>query len=124
MNTLTLFFYLADVVNNLEGFSIFTMVAGGAAAALGFLIPVAAERELREYTMTLCKKMLGWGLFSLIISGIIVAVVPSRDTMYMMAASEVGEDLLNTPEVEQLRAILKEKLDDIGDLPNNDNSNN
>jgi len=124
MNELSIFIYLADVVGDLEGFAISTMVLGAAAAAtlIRILLVRHAEgwEDLGDVNRKRVNQFLRWVLASFIISGLIVVVFPSRDTMYMMAASEVGEELLVTPEMVKLRAIINEQLEDIVDQDQTD----
>ena len=43
--------------------------------------------------------------------GVLLAVfVPSKDTIYLMAASEAGEMVVNTPEAKEIMGDLKEIL--------------
>jgi hypothetical protein len=37
---------------------------------------------------------------------------PSKDTFYLIAASEAGEQTLNTPEVSKARIVINKWLDD------------
>lgn len=124
MNELSIFIYLADFVGDLEGFAISTMVLGAAAAAtlIRILLVRHAEgwEDLGDVNRKRVNQFLRWVLASFIISGLIVVVFPSRDTMYMMAASEVGEELLVTPEMVKLRAIINEQLEDIVDQDQTD----
>ena len=39
-------------------------------------------------------------------------LVPDKDTFYMIAASEVGEQALQTPEITKIRAVINKWLDE------------
>jgi hypothetical protein len=39
-------------------------------------------------------------------------LVPSKDTFYLIAASEIGEQAVETPEFVKIRAVINEWLDD------------
>lgn len=48
---------------------------------------------------------------------IISGVVPSKETMYLIAASELGEAVLETPELDKVRQIINGKLDSFMEEP-------
>ena len=52
------------------------------------------------------------GVFVPIAGLLLTAPIPSKETIYMIAASEVGEEALATPEVAKIRMLINKYLDE------------
>lgn len=94
MNLLTIFLYLADIFGNLQGVLIMFALIGGAviaiAVVMGAINASESRGEEREVHKAFAKKAATWS-WAVLVLAILSAIIPSKDTMYLMAGSEVGE---------------------------------
>lgn len=100
MNTLSWLLYLADVADNLDWFFFLVMLI----AIIGTVIWIAAalaaseDKNLPDDFWPSWKKVGLWLLLPAFVLGVVLgSVIPSKDTVYAIAASEMGERALNTP---------------------------
>lgn len=102
VNNLSWLIYAANVSGNLGGTLIGLSVlcaAGALASGIGRFAPEGWS----ENKETCAARQASWGgFFKRFISGLIALMlalvfVPSQDTVYAIAASEVGEDVLASP---------------------------
>ena len=107
MNSLSWFMYWAGVVGSFNVFITMIFIV----ACLGFpLVAVilgvegSSEEVWKKYRQTLFASLIIFSLSNFI---------PSQKTLYMIAASEVGEEVLKTEEANKLRIILNDKLDEM-----------
>lgn len=118
MNSLSWFIYWADVVNAIDNVFIFVGVAGVVSIFIGVVAVVfgysddrgvsADERlEARRHG----KAFLRWGGVTFLVSCLVVAFLPSKDTVYAIAASEAGEEIMKSPEATKARAALQAWID-------------
>jgi len=103
MNNLSWMIYLADVAGSVS--TVTTILAVG--AGMGGVVSVVAiaaktdfdnigERNKRPCLATGWKA--GKGFFPVAIAAALVSsILPGRDTVYAIAASEMGEQMLHTP---------------------------
>lgn len=119
MNTLSLLIYLAGVAGGLQGFLVFIAAIFGILAILTLAIwafsfsrtdsnhkplPEHTLKELREDGKKAWRWF--WVFIMLMIStGVTSALMPSRQTVLLIAASEMGEQVLNHPRVNQVVAL-------------------
>jgi hypothetical protein len=133
MNKLTWFIYFADVLPNLPWVFFWTIVGTG--VIMFVTVMAAAERQAGEdvdqANQRLNKHIGRCGTFGkifiipmLILFVITFALVPTQKTIYLMAGSEVGEEVINTPEVKQVREILKGYLDEVSGRNEKKSENN
>jgi hypothetical protein len=57
----------------------------------------------------------GWSRYALaasLVGALSMNFIPSKDTFYLIAASEAGEQALKTPEAAKIRAVINKWLDD------------
>lgn len=105
MNTLSWFLYLADVLPSLSGAlgvaSVLILVVGGIGVCdLSYVKDCATEKAyIRGYMKTVPLM-----LFLLFLS----FLIPSKDTIYMIAVSEVGEEALKTEMAHDLYNFMEE----------------
>lgn len=127
MNSLSMFLYAADVVDNIKSFAIGGVVAGtlgaGASVIIGCLAASDANNYLR-YSSLYSKEDCAWaanlrdGAFGwakralcvVVVSACIAAVLPSQRTLHMIAASEIGEQVAATPEAREMFNAVRVKL--------------
>tara|TARA_Y100000780_G_C13669839_1_gene411956 strand:- start:1038 stop:1394 length:357 start_codon:yes stop_codon:yes gene_type:complete len=112
MNSLSWVLYLADIIgsfaNTIGFFSFFGIVfIFGLTLFFGFQCDTG-DREAGTWT-----KPLGY-LWIPILCFILISFVPSKQTIYMIAASEVGETVVNNPQtqsmVNDLSSLIQKKL--------------
>ena len=102
MNSLSWMLYLADVTGSFSTVLSFSAIGGGLgglvaviAAAISTDLDNIGKAEKRPIFKTGWKA--GGGFFKFAIAVALVAsVIPSKTTIYAIAASEVGEDLAKT----------------------------
>lgn len=105
MNALSWLIYLAGVAGNIQGLLIAIGLISGVAVIL-FTIFTAVENDdpwpaLKWAWIPIC-------------AGILAAALPSTSTIYMIAASEAGEQIATSPDAIEmmgdLKAIIKKRL--------------
>ncbi len=115
MNSLSWFLYLADIVGNIGvvcGIVIF--VAG--LASIGFLFMTAvnggafASSKEKEYS-AIGYKYFKRCLLVLLISASIGSLLPNKNTMYAIAASEMGEEAVKSKIGQKSLQALEQWLD-------------
>lgn len=113
MNSLSWFMYWAGVVGS------FNMFIGIIFIFACFVFPIAAvligiNDDYRDdiQTARLWEKY-RQALFASLIIFALSNFIPSQKTLYMIAASEMGEEVLKTDEANKLRIILNDKLDEM-----------
>ena len=122
MNSLSILLYVADVLYTLTGVLTGILIFGWIIYALGMLAYKmwsndtwssdapeikAAKKKARERNI-LPKQKWFW------LSGLVIlflTLVPSKDTFYMIVASEAGETVVNTPEAKEIMSDVKEIID-------------
>lgn len=122
MNTLSILLYVADVLYTMTGVLTAALIFGWiiyAAATLAYKMWAndtwsseepevkVAKKKTRERSIFPAKKWF-W------ISGLVIALltlVPSKDTFYMIVASEAGETVVNTPEAKEIMSDVREIID-------------
>lgn len=98
MNSLSWFLYLIDVVSNVKTMAVgFLVAAGFAWVGLNISVPVT-EGEVLEWGDF--KKWWTRGVVIIAVCGALVSVLPSKNTMYAIAASEVGERVVKSETVQ------------------------
>ena len=82
--------YLIDLFDNLKGlFTIALILFGCAAVVLSIIWFIGSvDYEQDEDPIVTCKKHLKQSVIWLCVSGLLFAVIPSKDTMYKMIVSE------------------------------------
>lgn len=118
MNSVSIFLYLADVVtsfsNLLSGF-LFTSLAligmGAIPACIGKFDDIMGDGSFFDKVwLPLSKRM----AVPLIISAVLVVAIPSKSTMYAIAASQIGETVVTSPEAREMiddtKTILRDYL--------------
>lgn len=117
MNDLSWMLYAADVVGNIASMGAFATIAGALGGITTFIF-VAGKTDLdnigaREKIPAIKT---GWasakGFFiASIVAAIVTIPVPSKDTIYAIAASEMGEEALKSPIATKAGKALEKWLD-------------
>lgn len=114
MNDLTWFLYLADVSQN---FGPLVVMFGIAMIVIGPVIPPKGVEPFgrdHDYPFQgvgrLKNVFIGW-----CVAVVFVCLIPSEETMYMMAASEAGEAAFTSPQgkevLDKIDLIINNQLD-------------
>lgn len=114
MNTLSWLLYFADVAGGID--SVFTAIAVVSLIAafiwgvIGFAA-VSVDDPNLDFWRSRCK--IGWSIIapSLFFGSILSSAVPSKDTIYAIAASEMGEQALQTPTADRAFKAINSWLD-------------
>lgn len=110
MNSLSWIIYAANVLPNIKSMLSALMFFTGLCVVVSFA-SMMAEREAKYL-----KHLFRW-LFVTVMLGLTAAIIPSSETIYMIAASQAGELVVNTPEAQEvandLYEILKQQLEEL-----------
>jgi len=106
MNNLSWLLYWADVLPRIRGticvFSVITLVLAGLITLVSCVIN---ERlYLPRFTF--------WAMPIAIISITLTSFIPSKNTFYLIAGSEIGEQVAKTPEFDKIRKVINNWLDE------------
>lgn len=96
MNSLSWFIYAADVTGNLQFVLGLIAAIGGLALIMAAIGYVATSGEYEEAEHAACVWLLKRLMPAVVIATVIAAIIPSRNTFYAIAASEVGERIAAT----------------------------
>jgi hypothetical protein len=122
MNTLSILLYLTEVLYSFCTVVVFAMVLGWAGYALHTLISKlwaldifsCESEEVKEKKMKIQARSVFPEAKWFWVTGILIfflTLVPSRDTFYMILASEAGETVVNTPEAKEMMKDVREIID-------------
>jgi len=105
MNNLSWLIYFADVLPAFAStVSVLSVLSLGLFCIVAFVSAAACEWESVAPYMK-------W-IFVPVTALFLITPIPSKETIYLIAASEVGEAALDTPEVTKIRAIINKFLDE------------
>jgi len=112
MNKLSWFLYGADVLNNLGILCAAVSILGGIALALTTLCFFATANSYERDTHEVAAKIVArWRFWCIWFFFLLLAVVcPSPKTMYLIAASESAEVIVQSQEAKDTFVLLKETL--------------
>ena len=116
MNNLSILIYLSDVTGNLGNFLTFVAVVFGILGVVSLIVWLVSHDETDTYYRRLESDVLAsrretrktawrwfWCFYGLMVfTGGLANLVPSRQTVLLIAASEMGERVLNHPRVNQV----------------------
>lgn len=127
MNSLTLFLYLLDVLSNIKHFSE-TVVLGtafvGAIAAMFGTMALSMETGWEDGVTygggtkigvkTFLTKLVKYTIFNKILWVFIALTlfIPSKNTMYLMAGSEIGEEVIESELGQKVQDYVIDLIDD------------
>ena len=121
MNNLSWFLYIADVLYQQAGFIGFLCIATPFAYLLSRLVTVMwadnnwswdDETVKRRKKAEMSRPFITTYKFFIypLIGIFLLSFVPNKDTFYLIAASEAGEMVVNTPEAQEIMSSLQEIL--------------
>lgn len=128
MNDLSWLIYAADVAGSVSGVlsvTAFGSVVAGIGSGIGYLVmgesphvwswdDAEAKVASHNATRTVLKKILKRAPIVFFAAALTASVIPGKDTIYAIAASEVGENVLNSQTgdkaVKALNAWLDKKI--------------
>lgn len=102
MNNLSWFIYLADVLSNLQP------LLASVGALLAFALSFALVYGLIEEDLPFIR--IGKWVVVPIILLIIACLIPSKQTIYMIAGSEAGEMVVKSEEAQQILGDIKDVI--------------
>lgn len=118
MNELTLWLWTIDITSSFKDglvpFLVFSVI-GTVILGIGAWNPENSYGDtlLPEHLGKACKKGFKWAGSIFLVTAFFNIVIPSKDTMYMMLGSEVGEELIKSDAGEKSLSILENKLEEI-----------
>jgi hypothetical protein len=116
MNTISIFLYLADVIGKISFIFVMMGLVLIACSVVWFISTAIynenqnyswSKGEKKPYPVKQSTKLVALAFLLFTIAGLI----PSKDTMYLIAGSEIGETVVSSPEAKE---ILKDIRDVIG----------
>ena len=119
MNDLSWALYLADILGTLGWFFAFLAIVGGAAVVASvfmkfYTFSYEFEREDNNQQTRFKKfiKILAFsGIPALFVFGVLASIMPEKDTMYLIVASEAGEYVINSETGQKTVAVVNAFLD-------------
>lgn len=110
MTTLSIFLYLADILNSLSAF----VTIGG---ILCVFVPLFAFLEQDEFNIENPGTCLKWGIPIAVLCFLIACVIPDKKTMYMIAGVELANSVMESEDFGKVKNYLGETgvtmIDDI-----------
>lgn len=111
MNTLSILIYLAGVSADLGGVTFALAIVCSLLAVPLAIIHLIGTIESQEKLLSIAKPNLKKAVIGAISFLLLSSFIPSAQTMYMIAASEMGEEVINTEEIQLLREIIVTELE-------------
>jgi len=114
MNNLSWLLYLAEVCGNLKivseaFFWVGAILLAVAGICLGPVAEMDSDDEMWGRGISVAKKSI-----PLLVVGVVLTVfVPSKTTVYLIAASEMGEEAMNTETAQKIGDYLDVLLDEL-----------
>jgi len=116
MNDLTWFLYFVDISQNITPL---VVLFGIALIAIGFAIPPKGVQPFgydHEFPFQGVGRLKNW-FIGWAVAIAFVCLIPTKETMYMMAASEAGEAALKSPQgkevLDKIDLIINNQLDEL-----------
>lgn len=112
MNSLSWLIYIASIVEKITSFiggiSFVLFFALGTGVLISLLVRVCEENERdRQAAAKVFKTSLIWLCLPFFLS-IVFVLIPSQNTVYMIAASEMGETVITNPQSQEIFNDLKD----------------
>ncbi len=111
MNQLSWLLYWADTLPSLASAFIGVFAVLGVLLLLFSFIHVAVNDTYGKINWRGVKRASTLGVLSITLS-LFGNLVPSKQTFYLIAASEAGESVLKTPEFDKIRGVINKYLDE------------
>lgn len=100
MNSISWLLYLIDVISNVKGLTIGAITISVMTGVALFATTLVTEGDCLEWAGY--WRIVKWDVALLAVATIVGCVIPSQNTMYAIAASQVGEKLSQTEVVQTL----------------------
>jgi hypothetical protein len=110
MNNLSWFLYFADILPKAGGFAIFLAFVFGFGSILYTVAKGFANGGGEDAQAFVDVPVIKYSVLAFIASCSIALFTPSRDTMYLIAGSEAGEFVVNTPEAKAILSDIQEVI--------------
>ena len=110
MNQLSWLLYLADVSASSEGWLIFFGVVAFVLGAISTIIYLGMKADGEEPPKIMAP-LSGYSIVTVMICVLLSVTLPSRETVYAIAASELGEQVLNSDTGQRAGRALNAWLD-------------
>lgn len=117
MNTVTVFIILAYIIPNIgTAATVVSMLGLMALLAIVLMAGISfGDKDLtrrfgEEPAYPVLLKQLKWLVPMLTISWAFALVIPDKETFYLIAASELGEEVVKSPEAQELYEEVKKVL--------------
>lgn len=109
MNMLSWTFLLTDIINDLQTFAIFITITSIFITTIILFKWTMDEtdRKSNDEKRKTFKKLLKKSVMTAIVSMMIIIAIPSKQTIYMVTASQLGETVITNPETQELFEDLK-----------------
>ena len=119
MNDLSIFFYLASVMPNLGVFAGISSVVLGFVLALCSFIFFVSKAHNDDTTASACFDVMKFSFWLFPICSLVAILSPDKQTIYMIAASEMGEVAVQSEEAKDLYQDLRTIISRYADNPAN-----
>lgn len=110
MNSLSLVLYFADIAENIRGLFIFLMICMGLLTG-GLIILCLVSRVACDWEGDPVK--IRYPIYASVFFFLFAMVqisIPSKDTIYLIAGSEIGEQVVKSPEAQQMFEDIREVI--------------
>ncbi len=129
MNSLSWFLYLADVIGNVQGLLVATSVLSGIGLSLWLLFGLLSidsdfdvEKDVKRSRMTDHRKNVFRYLWLPVVFAFASSIIPSRDTIYLIAGSEAGEAVVTSEAGQEILNDIQEVIRyQLGELKGTEN---
>lgn len=119
MNQLSWLLYAADVVGGLGSLSAFLALVSALALVLTLCVRVGIAAHEADYgrtapenVMKLLSKTQKWAATVFGLAALVAVLTPEKETLYAIAASEVGERVVSSPTANKAVQALNHWLDE------------
>ena len=123
MNALSWLIYLASVVNSVGILSFIVVILSVLVFLAGLTVVCQHTEDYEKSERDTGVKMLKHSVTAFLVFALLLIVLPGRETIYAIAASEMGEELLNSETgskaVKALDAWLDRQIADESDTNSN-----
>lgn len=112
MNSLSWLLYAADVAAGISGSLTVIVLVALFAAAFRVAMGICVYNNTEDYGDIQAAKPTVLKLFAVVLAVITVgSFVPSKETMYLIAASEIGEQVVNSDDAKRVMGKVETWLD-------------
>lgn len=116
MNSLSWLIYFASIISGFKALFLFLSIVCCIIIIVAWIARVANPEEYNRHIREAATKWTNWRsiyVYSILFL-LACIVIPTSSTMYMIAASELGETVVKSPEAielfDQLKQLIKQKI--------------